>query len=269
MRHVLRLAMILLLAALAGCSEKVAARSDGVADDNADLRVRLKAAEDDAVALRTEVARLQKQLAVAAEKPRDDTKADRDATITRLTEETIAQGKRLQELAATYEGFKKNFEVLVSERNKWLNERDEAVARCDQFTKMYSDLEVKYRTDQANLAKHKEDLLAKDKVIADLQGRLTSHPDVRIPEKPSNPPAPVLQGKITAVDNEAKAAEIDIGSDAGVAPGAVFIVYRESGSKFLAELTIKKVGPKSSAGDLSIIRGTVEIGDRVTRKAGN
>jgi hypothetical protein len=197
---------------------------------------------------------------------------ERDATINTLREENISQGKKLQELANTYEGFKKSFEFLVAEREGWLKQRDEAVKTADLFTKMYSELVVRYRTDQANIANLKDTLITNEKEIADLKGKITfiaqMNPAVRIPDKGPYPPVAPMNGLVTAVDNAAGMAEINLGSDSGVTPGTVFLIYREPGAKFLAELTIKKVGPKTAAGTLSVIQGTVEVKDHVQNKPG-
>jgi len=197
---------------------------------------------------------------------------ERDRSIATLTEETLSQARRLQDLATTIEGLNKTYAFLVSERVRWLKERDEAVKTADQFTSMYSELVVKYRTDQANIANLKADLIEAQKTIADLQGKIAliaqMRPDIRIPEKGPYPPVPSMNGLVTSIDNASGVAEINLGSDSGVTPGTVFVIYHEPGTKFLAELTIKKVGPKTAAGSLSTVRGTIEVNDHVQNKPG-
>ena len=158
----------------------------------------------------------------------------------------------------------------MEEKTKWLNERDKAIATAAEFTRMYTELEVKYRTDQYNLASLKSDLTGAQATIADYQGKiqyiLQSYPQVRVPQRGPYPPIAAMNGLVTRVDIEAKVAEINLGSDSGVTPGTVFIVYGEPGSKYEAELTVRKVGPKTAAGDLSVIRETVKVNDHVQNK---
>ncbi len=240
-----------------------------------DITKVLAAQRDNAIAERdkqkadrdTERAALEGQIATQR-----DAIAQRDGALVLLRKEKENQEARLAEIIEKYASLDKSFQFLVSERQKWLDERDKAIATADLFTKMYSELEVRFRTDQNNLANLKSDLTGARDEIADLQGKIQlvkqNYPQVRITEKGPYPPVASMNGLITLVDNAAKVAEINLGSDSGVVPGTVFVVYGDPGTKFLAELTIKKVGPNTAAGELSVIRGTVKVNDHVQNKPG-
>jgi hypothetical protein len=79
------------------------------------------------------------------------------------------------------------------------------------------------------------------------------------------PPAlPPLTGRVTAVDNEAKVAMIDLGSSNGVVKGMKFVVYEGTARKYLATLIITAVSENNAAGDLSAIREVIKVGSAVT-----
>ena len=86
-----------------------------------------------------------------------------------------------------------------------------------------------------------------------------------IPEKGPYPAAWKVDGLITKADNEARVAEINLGSDSGVVKGMKFVIFSLP-DKYLATLTINTVGNNSAAGELSVIRGTVKVNDHVTNK---
>jgi hypothetical protein len=89
-----------------------------------------------------------------------------------------------------------------------------------------------------------------------------------MPEKAAPGPLPRVSGLVTAIDNEARTGQINLGSDAGIVKGMKFIVYSGTDMKYLASLTIKTVGNNSAAGDLSVIRGPIKVNDHVTNKLG-
>jgi hypothetical protein len=201
-----------------------------------------------------------------------DAVAQRDASLANLRTEKENQETRLQQLVTNQTGLEKSMANLIADKVKLQDDRDKALLTASQYTQMYSELEVRYRTDQANLANLKGELLQAQAQIADLGGKIQAvkqtYAEVKIPEKGPYPPVASMSGLVTHIDNEAKVCEINLGSDDKVVPGTKFVVYSEPGTKYLATLTIKKVGPKTAAGDLSVIRGTVKVSDHVQNKPG-
>ena len=75
-----------------------------------------------------------------------------------------------------------------------------------------------------------------------------------------------MKGIVTAADNEAKTATINLGADDGVVKGMKFLVYNAATDKYLATLTVGMVSKNSAAGDLTVIRGSVKANDNVTNR---
>jgi myosin heavy subunit len=199
-----------------------------------------------------------------------DELALRNNTLKTLTTEKENQEKRLQELAEQYKGLNETISKLVAEKDSWRKERDESIKKADQLTTMYSELEARYRNAVADLANSKELLRQTREEKAALESRIayinSQYPDVKLPAQvPAVPPNKVA-GLVTKADNEAKVAEINMGSDRGVVKGMKFFVYNSTEMKYLATLTINMVSNTSAAGELSVIRGTVKVNDHVTNR---
>jgi len=152
----------------------------------------------------------------------------------------------------------------------WRKERDDATKKADQLTIMYSELEAKFRTAQADLANLKELLRQTQEAKASLESRLTwittNHPEVKLPAQVPAVPTAKIDGLVTKADGEAKTATINVGSDRGVVKGMKFFVYNSTEMKYLATLTVNLVSANSAAGELSVIRGTVKANDHVTNR---
>jgi len=191
-------------------------------------------------------------------------------TIKILTTEKENQEKRLQELAEQYKGLNETAAKLMGEKDLWRKERDDATKKADQLTIMYSELEAKFRTAQADLANLKELLRQTQEAKASLESRLTwittNHPEVKLPAQVPAVPTAKIDGLVTKADVEAKTATINAGSDRGVVKGMKFFVYNSTEMKYLATLTINLVSNTSAAGELSVIRGTVKANDHVTNR---
>jgi uncharacterized phage infection (PIP) family protein YhgE len=194
----------------------------------------------------------------------------RNSTIQTLTNEKENQEKRLQELATQFGGLKDTMASLVKEKDSWRKERDDATKKADEVATMYAELEAKYRTAQADLASLKESLRLSLEGKAALESRLAwinqNHPEVKLPAQVPAVPTNRVQGLITKADNEAKVAEVNVGTDDGVVRGMKFFVYNSGENKYLATLTINMVSTNSAAGELSVIRGTVKATDHVTNR---
>jgi hypothetical protein len=194
----------------------------------------------------------------------------RNNTIKTLTAEKVSQDKRLEDLAAQFAGIKTSFEALMRDKTQWQNERDTATKKADQLTVMLSELENRYRAAQADNATLKETLRQAREEKAALEAQLawvnTNHPEVKFPSQVPAVPQGRVQGLVTKADNEAKVAEINLGSDAGVVKGMKFFIYNTAEMKYLATLTINMVSNTSAAGELSVIRGTVKVNDHVTNR---
>ena len=191
-------------------------------------------------------------------------------TIKILTTEKENQEKRLQELAEQYKGLNETAAKLMGEKDLWRKERDDATKKADQLTIMYSELEAKFRTAQADLANLKELLRQTQEAKASLESRLTwittNHPEVKLPAQVPAVPTAKIDGLVTKADGEAKTATINVGSDRGVVKGMKFFVYNSTEMKYLATLTVNLVSANSAAGELSVIRGTVKANDHVTNR---
>jgi len=100
------------------------------------------------------------------------------------------------------------------------------------------------------------------KKLDEQMGMKTQAADDAKPAAANPPLEPSHAGKgahVTAVDNDAKTASIDLGSEDGVAEGMAFMIYNAAEKRYLATLTIKIVSKKSAAGDLSVIRGAIKV----------
>jgi hypothetical protein len=196
--------------------------------------------------------------------------ATRDGTIATLTNEKESMGRQLADLAAQFTGIKTSFESLVREKDAWRKERDDATKKADDLTTMYAELEAKYRNAVADVQNLKESLRTTREEKAALESRvayiLQNHPDVKLPAQVPAVPTARIQGLVTKADNEARIAEINLGTDDGVVKGMKFIVYSPAEMKYVATLTINMVSTNSAAGELSVIRGTVKANDNVTNR---
>ncbi len=191
-------------------------------------------------------------------------------TNTTLRGENENQEKRLQELTTALEGLKVSLAKEVADRNAWRKERDDARKEKDDLLTMYTQLEAKYRAALADLSNSKENLLQTAERLAAAESRLehirVTYPDVKPPEEVPALPTAKVQGMVTKADNEARVAEINLGTDDGVVKGMKFFVYNKGENKYLATLLVNMVSNNSAAGELSVIRGTVKVNDHVTNR---
>jgi len=199
-----------------------------------------------------------------------DELALRNNTIASLREQIENQEKRLQELAEQYAGIKDSFAKLMQERDGWRLERDDARKEADTLRQMYTELEGKWRVLLAQFADSKETLRKADEKIKMLQGQvayLVQKTGATLPpEAAPLPPSEKLEGIVTDVNLAAGVVQISLGSDDGVVKGMKFYVYDKTQNKYLATLTIDKVAHDTAAGQLGIIRGTVEKESHVTNR---
>ena len=180
------------------------------------------------------------------------------------------QDKRLAELAVTLTGLDTSMKALLAEKKNWQDERDRAVKTSDEYTKMYAELEAKYRNASADLQNAKESLRQAREEKAALESRIawiaSNHPEVKMPAQVPAVPTVKIDGLVTQADNEAKVATVSVGADRGVVKGMKFFVYNGSEMKYLATLTINMVSATSAAGELNVIRGSVKVNDHVTNR---
>jgi len=191
-------------------------------------------------------------------------------TNTTLRGENENQEKRLQELTTALEGLKVSLAKEVAARDAWRKERDDARKEKDDLLTMYTQLEAKYRAALADLSNSKENLLQTAERLAAAESRLehirVTYPNVKPPDEVPALPTAKVQGMITKTDNEARVAEINLGTDDGVVKGMKFFVYNKGENKYLATLLVNMVSNNSAAGELSVIRGTVKVNDHVTNR---
>jgi len=194
----------------------------------------------------------------------------RKGTITTLTTDKENQEKRLAELTEIAKGLETSYKTLLAEKDAWRKERDDAMKKSDDLLTMNTELDAKLRTANADLANLKETLRQTAEEKAATESRLAwvkqNYPDVKFPQQVPAVPAEKMQGIVTAADNEAKAATVNLGADDGVVKGMKFLVYNAAEGKYLATLTISMVSKNSAAGDLTVIRGSVKANDNVTNR---
>jgi|WetSurMetagenome_2_1015567.scaffolds.fasta_scaffold21323_2 hypothetical protein len=149
--------------------------------------------------------------------------------------------------------------ALEQQRDQAIAQRDGVKQQADVLAVANADLQTRLKAAADDVARLKAENLRY------LKSGLYEIKQVPVPSK--EVPASVLQGHVTAVDNEAGVAEIDLGMDDGVRQGMQFIVYGLSEQQSRATLTIKRVGPKRAAGNISLARGTmVEVGDKIVHQ---
>lgn len=182
-------------------------------------------------------------------------------------QEKAALDKKLSTLSDSYDAMSKQLTQLVTERQDARIERDDAKKRADDLQKMYSELDVRYRDTDAKLKQAietvlilREDKAELEKVVADAVKQGYKPPAVAV-ESPVK-----LSGLVTASDTENRVAEINLGTDDGVVAPMVFYVYDPKAGEFLAKLTIKQVSHDRAVGDLTMVRGKVEVGNHVTNR---
>ena len=190
--------------------------------------------------------------------------------ITSLSADKENQDKRLAELAATLTGLDTSMKALLAEKKNWQDERDRATKTADEYTKMYAELEAKFRNAAADLQNIRESLRQAREEKAALESRIAwigaNYPEVKTPAQVPAVPTVKVDGLVTQADNEAKVATVNVGADRGVVKGMKFFVYNGSEMKYLATLTINMVSATSAAGELNVIRGTVKVNDHVTNR---
>jgi len=178
--------------------------------------------------------------------------------------------KRLATQAADLTGLDTSMKSLLAEKKNWQDERDRALKTSDEYTKMYAELEAKYRNAVADLQNAKEALRQAREQVAALESRgawiTANYPEVKMPAQVPAVPTSKIDALITQADNEAKVATVNVGADRGIVKGMKFFIYNGAEMKYLATLTVNMVSATSAAGELSVIRGTVKVNDHVTNR---
>ncbi len=186
-----------------------------------------------------------------------------------LRNENENQEKRLQELVTALEGLKESLAKEVAQRDAWRKERDDARKEKDDLLAMYTQLEAKHRAAMADLQNLKENFRQTAEKLAASESRVVHYESLpgvkKALEVPALPTAKI-QGMITKTDNEARVAEVNLGTDDGVVKGMKFFIYNRGQNKYLATLLVNMVSKNSAAGELSVIRGTVKVNDHVTNR---
>jgi uncharacterized protein (DUF3084 family) len=194
----------------------------------------------------------------------------RKGTITTLTTDKENQEKRLAELAETAKGLDTSLKSLVTEKDAWRKERDDAMKKAEDLMTMNTDLDTKLRTANSDLAALKETLRQATEEKTAVESKIAwifqNYHDVKLPQQVPAVPSEKMKGIVTAADNEAKTATINLGADDGVVKGMKFLVYNAAGDKYLATLTVGMVSKNNAAGDLTVIRGSVKANDNVTNR---
>jgi hypothetical protein len=190
-------------------------------------------------------------------------------TNTTLRSENENQEKRLQELAEQLKGLNESLAKEVAQREVWRKERDDARKEKDDLLTMYTQLEAKHRAALADLQNLKENFRQTAEKLAAAESKIVYYeglPGVKKALEVPALPTAKIQGMITKTDNEARVAEVNLGTDDGVVKGMKFFVYNRGQNKYLATLLVNMVSKNSAAGELSVIRGTVKVNDHVTNR---
>jgi len=193
----------------------------------------------------------------------------RKRTITTLTEEKENQETRLQELAEQLKGLNESLKEEIALKQQWRGERDTAMKAKDELEVMYEQLDAKYRAALAAKADAEENLRQTRERLSDAEKLVAFYEKQPGVERPREVPVGVaepIRGLVKSADNEARVAEINLGSDDGVGKGMTFYVYNRAQSRYLATLEVTKVSKNSAAGKLSVIRGDVKVNDHVTNR---
>jgi hypothetical protein len=179
------------------------------------------------------------------------------------------QESRLATLADQYTHLQTDLTACIRDRDQYRTDRDLAMKKADDYTLMYAELEVRWRAAQADLVNLKNTLRTTQELLAGKEGELAfilqEHPEWKMPGNTFVAPLPKVSAMVLTADNQARTAEINVGSDAGVVKGMKFIIYSEPNT-YLATLTITVVGNNKAAGTLTVISGTVKANDHVTNK---
>jgi chromosome segregation ATPase len=194
---------------------------------------------------------------------------DKTNTISLLTEENNSQEKRLQDLVTQLTGLKDSLAKQVATIDEYRNARDQAVQAKHELETMYAELDAKYRAAVDDIQNLRENLRQAKEELAAAQSKLSyvsQQPGVEMPREVPAVPQQKIQGLVTSADNEARVAEVNLGTDDGVVKGMTFYVYNEDQSKYLATLRVTRVSNDSAAGELRVIRGDVKVNDHVTNR---
>jgi hypothetical protein len=194
----------------------------------------------------------------------------RKTTIATLTTEKENQEKRLQELSETAKGLDTSLKALIAEKDAWRKERDDAMKKADDLLTMNAELDNRLRVALKDLDALRETLRQTSEKEAAAASTIAwikqQHPEVKIPQQVPAVPTEKMQGIVTAADNEAKTATVNLGADDGIVKGMTFYIYNASENKYLATLVVGMVSKNSAAGDLTRIRGSVKVNDNVTNR---
>ena len=194
---------------------------------------------------------------------------DKTNAVSILTQEKTNQEKRLQDLVTQITGLKESLAKQVATIDEYRNERDQATTAKHELETMYAELDAKYRAAVDDIQNLRENLRQAKEELAAAQSKLSyvsQQPGVQMPREVPAVPTQQIKGLVTSADNEARVAEVNLGSDDGVVKGMTFYVYNEDKSKYLATLEVTRVSNDSAAGELSVIRGDVKVNDHVTNR---
>ncbi len=197
----------------------------------------------------------------------DDVNARNDA-IARLRDEKNALDQKLATLATSYDGMSKKMDELMANLQAARTERDGAKKRADDLEEMLAAQGVRLRDVLDKNQLMGETIRQLEESVAGLEKQIAFY------EQKTNIRPPTvevtllnqIQGIVTNVDNAARIAEINLGSDDGVLAPMVFYVYDREANEFLAKLVVKRVAHDRSTGDLTLLRGTVRKGHHVTNR---
>ena len=189
--------------------------------------------------------------------PADDEIGDLKETLRRTSEENVATRSHVGEVYDKLNGA--NAEIgELKETLRWTIEEKTALqGQLADLKKALRQTAVELGEKSAVPTRPAEDKPGRDTVVAQPgdQGR----------GRTSEPSHAGKGAYVTAVDNLAKTASINLGAEDGVAEGMVFLIYNAAEDNNLARLTIRKVSKKSATGDLSIICGGIKVNDNAAR----
>lgn len=182
---------------------------------------------------------------------------------------TNTSATELQKNQAELNQIKSEREALVAEKESLRTRIVAMQQEIDRWrgTAVNADLEAKnMRQRVTNLLRQVEELTARNRELESATpgaaGPATAGAGSALDE-PARSAPPGVRGKITAVGADGTNAQVNIGSDSGLSPGNLLVVFR--GAEYLGDLKITAADPKAAVGRFVPARPKLKVqaGDSV------
>ena len=184
---------------------------------------------------------------------------------------------RLGKLTTDNDRFRQQLANLINSLTRAQMDRDRANTHLDrarntanelkaenaQLERQVADLLKDVMVLDTEVRRKKEEIAALQEDIRKASGRATARVPVALPVRPAPLLArrPPINGKIVAVNLDAKIATVNIGRIAGVSQGTRFTVFDD---EYVGDLEITRVFRDRSLGTILMSARPVEVGDEVS-----